>query len=296
MGRLWLRDLTLSFEGQGGTLVVRRDGRGQMLRVRFDIAKTLSGTPNKGTIQITNLKAESRYQIKREFDRVRLEAGHVEAGNAGIIFQGFVRDVRHKREGPDIVTTVECGDGDGNASDAKGTRKGTISRTFPAGTTPAEMIDALLEEMPGVDRGVIHERVRELPPYPRPVVMMGAVRDELNKIGRTHRLYWSVQDGALEVIPGDGFIDEVTVISQRTGMIGVPDVTDNGIRVTTLLNPQIKIGRVIEVRSETLDMNDEQGRFRVSSLAYSGDTHADEYFTEIEAERIDGDTVDEGER
>jgi hypothetical protein len=282
--RLWLRDISLTFEGDGGTLTIAPDGTGKMLRVQFSVEKGLSGTPNTATIKIYNLKAENRLKIKKEFDKVRLEAGHVEAGNRGIIFEGFVRDVRHKREDTDITTTVECADGD------KAYRQAVIAKTFPAGTKPPEMVDALLAEMPEVARGVI-QGLDKLPAYPRAVTMVGAVRNELDKIGKTHRLYWSIQDGALEVIPGDGFVDDVVVISKESGMIGIPDITDNGIKVTTLLNPQLRIGRVIEVRSEALELNDEQGRFRISGLGFSGDTHSDAYFAEITGERIDGGKV-----
>lgn len=284
--RLWIRDLILTFSGDGGSLTLAPNGNGQMLRVRFKVKKTITGSaPNAGTLEIWNLSKESREALRKELDSARLEAGHVEAGNRGIILTGQIRDVAHARENADIVTTVEVGDGE------KGYRQGTIRRTFPAGTKPAEMIDAILEQMPEVDRGVIHEAVQDLPAYPRAVVMCDFCTRELDKIGRTHGLHWSVQDGALEVVPGDRFIDEVTVISQRTGMIGVPSVTDKGIEVRTLLNPQIKVGRVIEVRSETLDMNDEQGRFRVSGVGFSGDTHADDWFADITADRIQGDRV-----
>jgi hypothetical protein len=284
MGRLWLRDITLTFSGDGGTLTVQQDARGQMLHTRFRVTKTLSGSPNTATIEIANMKAESRLKIQKEFDRVRIEAGHIEAGNKGIIFDGFLREVKHKREGADIITTVECGDGD------KGHRQGVIAKTFPAGTKPKDMIEEILKQMPEVDRGTF-QGLDDLPAYPRPVVMCGACRSELDKIGRTHRLYWSIQDGALEIVEGNRAINETVVISQNTGMIGVPSVTDNGIQVACILNPQIKIGRVIEVRSETLDMNDEQGRFRVSGITFAGDTHADEYMADITGERLDGEDV-----
>jgi hypothetical protein len=37
--RLWLRDISLTFEGDGGTLTIAPDGRGQMLRVQFSVEK-----------------------------------------------------------------------------------------------------------------------------------------------------------------------------------------------------------------------------------------------------------------
>ena len=280
MSELWLRTVKAKFEGDGGTLEVEK------LRMSFRVSKSLSGSPNTAEIKIWNLSKENRYKIKREFDKATLEAGHVRAGNRGVIFNGFVRDVRHTRESTDIVTTVECGDGD------EGYRKGVISKTYPAGATPKEMIDDLLEAMPEVDRGVI-EGLDDLPAYPRPVTMYGSVVDELDKIGRTHQLYWSVQDGALEVIRGNRAIDEVVVISQASGMIGVPDITDNGIQVDVLLNPELRIGRTIEVRSEVLEMNDEQGRFRISSLEFVGGNRENPFFARIHGERIEDGEVQE---
>lgn len=280
MAELWIRTVKATFSGDGGDLVVER------LRIAFSVSKSLSGTPNTAQISIWNLSKGNRLKIKKEFDKVRLEAGHESAGNRGIIFAGNIRDVTHRREGVDIVTTVECGDGD------KGIRTGTISKTFPKGTTPKAMVDELLQNMPDVDRGVI-QGLDDIPPYPRAVTMYGAVARELDKIGRTHKLYWSVQDGALEVVPGNGFIDDVVVISKQSGMLNVPEITDNGIKVECLLNPQIRIGRVIEVRSETLEMNEGEGRFRVSSLEFSGDTHGNTYSALIHGERIDGGKVEE---
>lgn len=289
MGRLWIRDIVLEFEGRGGTLTVRPGPKGQMLHTTFSVTKGIGATPNSATITIANLAQENRLKIKREFDRVRLEAGYVGAGNRGIIFTGTVRDVTHKREGADIVTTVDCGDGD------KGYREGVISRTFPAGTKPADVVEAIRAEMPDVARGVIHEAVSRLPPFPRPVTMCGPCRSELSKIGRTFGLYWSIQDGALEIVPGDGFVDDVTVISQQTGMIGVPEITDNGVRVDCLLNPALRIGRVVEVRSETLAMNGEEGRFRISALSFEGGSDAqDGFYARVTGEKIDGGKVDEG--
>jgi hypothetical protein len=280
MTTLWLREVEARFTGAGGDLVVSR------LRIAFRVSKSLSGTPNVAEIKVWNLSQANRYKVKREFDRVRLEAGHVAAGNRGIIFDGFVRDVMHSREGADIVTTVECGDGD------RAYRQGTIARTFPAGARPREMVDALLETMPDVDRGVI-EGLDELPAYPRPVTMYGRSVDEMNKLGRTHRFYWSVQDGALEVLPGRRAMNEVVVISRTSGMVGVPDITDNGILVETLLNPELRIGRTIEVRSEQLALNDDEARFRISALDFTGDTRANEYFARVHGERIDGGEVQE---
>lgn len=289
MAQLWIRDVKLTISGSGGGITIQPNGRGDILRIKFKVEKTISGTPNKATIEIYNLSRANREKIKKEFDTATLEAGHVSAGNRGIIFTGHIRDVKHTRDGPDIITTVECGDGD------KGNSTGVVSKNFPKGSKPADMVEELRKLMPEVDSGTVHQDIQSLPATKRPTIMCGACRSELNKLGFSYKFYWTIQDGALDVIPGNKFIDETTVISQQTGMIGAPSITDNGIEVKCLLNPAIKVGRVVEVRSEVLEMNGESGRFRVSGVGHAGDTHDDLYETEVSGERINGDTVDEGE-
>lgn len=212
-------------------------------------------------------------------------------GNVGVIFDGHIRDVAHKRDQTDIITTIECGDGD------KGVRQGAISKSYPAGTKPKKIIEDILKQMPDVEQGS-WEKIDELEEIKRPWVACGSCRRELDKLGRTHNFYWSIQDGALEIIPGDGYIDDVVVISPKTGMIGVPTLTDNGIRVECLLNPQLRCNRVVEVRSETLEMNGKDSRYRISGLTFSGDngesTEAGDFTASIVGEAIHSDKVDEG--
>lgn len=285
--RQYLRKVIATFTGSGGEYKVEK------LRIEFDVTKTVSSNQNTATIKIYNMSKDNRTKIKDEFDRVRLEAGYQGTlgakGNVGVIFDGHIRDIAHDRDDVDIVTTIECGDGD------KSARSGTISYTFPKGTKPKDMIKRILKEMPDVEEGEL-KGLDDLPAYDRPVVACGSCTRELDKIGRTHKLHWSVQDGALEVIPGDGYIDDNVVISAQTGMIGVPSITDNGIKVETLLNPQLRCNRTIEVKSEVLDMNDKPEKYRISGLTFSGDNMDGDFTAAILGERIDGKKVDTGKK
>lgn len=286
MTALYLRKVIVTLSGAGGGLSINANLMSlHDLTVGFTVEKSVSGTPNTATISILNLAAGSRGKLKNEFDRVRLECGYMgqlgSRGNIGVIFDGFIRDVKHAREeaSGDISSTIECGDGD------KGFRQGVIAKTWPAGTKPRDIVSDLHAAMPDVDIGTI-DGLDDAQPYRRPVTMVGPVRRCMDQIARTHRLLWSVQDGALEVIPADGYIDDVVLLSKETGLVGVPTVTDNGVQVRALLNPQIRVNRVIEVRSETLDMNDAGGRFRVSGLTFTGDNRDGEFIADITAERI----------
>lgn len=283
--RQWIRKARATFTGKGGEYVVEK------LRIEFDVTKSVSGSQNTATIKIFNMTKGNRLRIKEEFDRVKLEAGYEgtagSEGNVGIIFDGHIRDVKHERDDVDVVTTIECGDGD------KAARTGAISKSFPAGTKPKEVIEELVKNMPDVEKGE-WLGVDDLPAYERPVVLCGPCTRELDKIGRTNKMHWSVQDGALEIIPGDGYIDSNVTISKNTGMVGVPSVTDNGIEVETLLNPQLRCNRKITVKSEMLEMNDAPEEYRISGLKFTGCNIDGKFLAKIHGERIDGKKVDKG--
>lgn len=285
MTRQYLRKVIATFTGKGGELKV------EDLRMEFLVTKNISASQNKAAIKIYNLKQGNRTKIKEEFDAVKIEAGYQGTigakGNVGIIFSGQIRTVLHHRNETDIITTVECGDGD------KAARTGAISKSFPKGTKPKEMLEELITKMPGVEKGE-WKGVDDLPAYTRPVVMCGACSKELNKIARTHKLHWSIQDGALEIVPGDGYIDDNVVISPESGMLSVPSITDNGIRVKTLLNPQLRINRTITVKSEELEMNGAPSKYRISGLSFKGNNMDGDFEAEILGESIDGKKVDEG--
>jgi len=201
-----------------------------------------------------------------------------------------MRDVEHTREGPDIVTTLSCGDGD------KAFRRATISKTYPAGTKVEDVVEGIYQELSkeGVSRG--EWRFPDgMEPFKRPYSMCGGCKRELDTIGRGKGFYWSVQNGAMEVHPGDGFIGGIVLITPQTGMIDVPTLTDNGVKVSCLLNPEIRPGRRVRIESQVLEMNAEGGEYRVSEATYSGGNHDEaDLRVAITAESIKGGKVDQG--
>lgn len=286
MSRKWRRVVRATISGSGGELVV------EDLRIDFDATRTIGSKQNTGTVTIWNLSLANRGKLGEEFDKVKIEAGYAET-QVGIIFAGSIRSAKTRREGADIASEIECGDGD------EGVNKGAVSRTFPAGTKPREIIDYLRSEMPGVDQGTM-VGIDDLPPVSRPYTVYGWAARELDTLGRTYGLYWSLQNGQLEVVRHDQAINDVTLISSETGMIDTPEVTDKGIRIQCLLDPTIAPNRVIDVRSNFLDAGSGRdkrasdqggGLFRVSSVTYTGSNRDVDFYCDIEGNRIQGGKV-----
>jgi hypothetical protein len=286
MTRQWGRVVEVTISGKAGSLTVRD------LKIDFDISKGIGSSQNEAKVSIWNLTKSHRKQLGDELDKIELKVGYKD-GPLSTIFKGSIRDSTDTKESPDIQSEIECGDGD----EAIG--KGSASKTFAKGTKPREIVDYLIGQLPGVSKGEM-KGLDDLPAYKRPVTVFGYAAAELDKIGRQHRLYWSIQDGTAQVLKNDAVLPGVTLISSETGMIGVPQTNDKGITVKTLLNPEIAPGRQIDVRSDFLD--EESGRdkrktdegggiFRVSQVKFVGSNEGDDWYVEIEANRVEGGKV-----
>lgn len=288
----YLRKVRASFNG--GLIINPGPVSTHEIKIEFSISKGISSSPNSAEIKLYNLAETTRNGMGKEFDAITLEAGYMppgESGNVGIIFKGAVRDVEHKREGTNIITTIACGDGDAAF------RRATISKSYPAGTPVKDVIDDIAKQMEakGLSRGEFkYPEALEGKTFKRPYAACGSCVRELDTIGRGNGFYWSSQNETLELVPSDGFVGTVALITPETGMIGTPAITDNGVRVSALLNPEIRPNRRVQIKSQTLEMNAADGMYRVSECTYSGDNYTGEFKVDITGEAIKGGKVDEG--
>ena len=291
----YLRKVRASFSGSGGGLVINPGPlQKHELKIGFNIQKDISGVPNSAVIEIWNLSEGHRNAIGKELDDVTLEAGYMPpdgSSNVGIIFKGQMRDVQHRRERADIITTLTCGDGD------KAIGKATISRTFPRGTKVEDVITAINDEFAkqNIARGE-WKGVGDLPTLTRPYSMCGSCSRELNRLGRTHGFYWSIQNGALEITPGDGYLGGIAFLTPTTGLIESPTITDNGVSAKALLNPEIRPNRRVRIESDMLTANGGGGEYRVSTATYAGDNRDGDFTVQIEGESVSDSKVDEGKK
>ncbi|MGO4672992.1 hypothetical protein AB4Z40_08840 [Bosea sp. 2YAB26] len=284
--RQWKRVVEVTISGKAGSITVRD------LKIDFSVSKSIGSKQNTATISVWNLTKSHRRQLGEEFDTIELKAGYAE-GPVSTIFKGSIRDVAHTKETADIKSEMECGDGD------EGIGKGAVSKTFPAGTKPKAIIEHVVGEMPGTTKGEM-KGIDDLPAYKRPVSIYGWGFRELDKLGREHGFYWSIQNGEFQAVKNDRTLSGTTVVSRETGMIGIPEVTDKGCKVKALLNPSIAPGRMIDVRSDFLDeasgqdkrkSDDGGGIFRVSEVTFSGTNRSEEFYVEAEGNRIEGGKV-----
>lgn len=287
--RQWLRSCRLVV-GAGSTGI---DLSG--LRIKFATHKGDVETPNNADITVYNLAPETVSRIRGEFKRVVLAAGY--ESNAGIIFDGQIRQVRTGREGADTWTAITVADGDRAYNFA------TVATTLAAGATPADQVAACGTAMASKGSAVGYIPDLGGQALPRGKVMFGMARSYMRDVARTSDTSWSIQDGLLQMIPAKGYLPgEAVVLTAATGLIGTPEQTNDGIKVRCLLNPRLKIGGRIKLDNASIlrvktDLKlgawdkspklDRDGTYRVLKVEFVGDTRGNDWYADLLTVGID---------
>ncbi|SCB10321.1 phage protein [Cupriavidus alkaliphilus] len=265
------------------------------LRVVFSIKRGDLQTPNSGRFRVFNLAPETARRVQKEFTRVVFQGGY--AGNYGILFDGTIKQVRRGRESQtDTYLDITAADGDSAYNFA------VVNTTLAAGSTPADHVAAACTAMNPY--GVTQGYLPELPtnPLPRGKVMFGMARDFMRWTARTCQTVWSIQDGKAIMVPETSYMPgEIPVITSETGMIGLPEQTQNGITIKMLLNPSVKIGRLIEINNASVQQYEyslnvgqqaqnerieqqaklqDDGYYYVMIAEHYGDTRGNDFYTD----------------
>ncbi|MEX3929737.1 hypothetical protein AB4Y36_38000 [Paraburkholderia sp. BR10936] len=239
------------------------------LRVAFEVTKTLEKTPNPAKIRIWNLTRQHMGAVlSKLYTTVALSVGY-EA--LRVIYAGDIVKSNVERDGMDFVLELECGDGNTAYTSAR------ANMTLPAGTTDAQAARALVGTMPDTTRGAMG--VTRTEGSARARVYCGNTRDCLSNLARANEADWSIQDGAIVMLPANAAIAGAgPLISQDTGMVGMPRQTDNGLEVNCLCNPAILVGGVVRVQSILPHYS---GDYKVVSVHHSGDFAEGDWLSQL---------------
>lgn len=267
------------------------------MHFKFDVFASDVETPNTAVIRVYNLSQQTVNEAISEYSSVVLQAGY--GDQPGEIFRGTVKQFRKGKErNVDSYLEILAADGD------VGYNFGFVNKTLEAGATGLQVFQALADSLGypadpaaqsylGGTGGIL----------PRGKVLFGLARSYMRDLATTRNLRWSIQKGVLTLIPLDAYLPgDAVVINSATGMVGVPEATDQGITVQMLLNPQIKMGQSIRLNNKditttiikqqffpgytdlnlvaTVDSSDD-GTYRVIVVEHTGDTRDQEWYTKV---------------
>jgi len=242
MGALFGRKFGLLLFNENETLDLSE------FHVKFSVQNADVETPNTARIRVYNLKQSTLTKIKGEFQNVSLDAGY-EQGNYGTIFQGTVRQFRIGRESAtDTFLEILAADGD------VGYNQGIISQTLSAGSTPADAISAAAKAM-GADQPDLSALTidKQHVPSIRGTVMFGMARAQLRNLASTLDAGWSIENGRVVFTDNKGYRPGTPVpINVGNGLIGLPEQTNEGIRIQCLLNSKLRIGGLVKLNNEEI--------------------------------------------
>lgn len=257
------RQFQLDIIGKSDTLVINN------LRISFDIDKTINEKPNPATIRVWNLNSSHLNQIlSGAFDKVALSVGYQTLTQ---IYSGDITKASVQRHDLDFILTLECADGFRAYTQAR------ITSTLKSGSNDEQILTELSKTLPNVNLGTVE--VTNKRQLPRGKVMNGDTRELLNRLARNSGADWSIQDGELVFLPKNKVLKaEAILISQETGMVNAPEHTDDGLELQCLLNPQLVIGGLVEVKSILDYFN---GQYKVVKLLHSGDAMEGDWLSKM---------------
>lgn len=262
------------------------------MRIVFKTKKSDAQTPNTAEIRVYNLAPETAKQIRQEFKTVTLQAGY--ESNYGVIFTGNIKQVRFGREnGTDTYIDIAAGDGDDAYNFA------VVNTTLAAGAKQSDQINAAGNAMAGRGVGVGYVAETGAQALPRGKAMYGMARDYLRQSAEASSTTWSIQDGKLQLVSLTGTLpNQAILLNSKSGLVGTPEQTNDGITVRCLLNPLLKIGGkvmidekdVAEAKLPDTDKKAEankpasiasDGVYRVLTIEHAGDTRGNDWYSNI---------------
>lgn len=272
-----------TYNGFTGEIDVRN------LRITFNVTKTFSLSTNTASVRIYNLGPTNRNRLTGFGDQLRLFAGYRDQTGPELLFIGYVNKLNHTFAYPEIISTLECGDGERTLNNT------TISISFGPKTPVRTVIEEIAARL---DFTIAYLAPFEDPGYENGTYETALAKNLLDAACKKVNLRASVQNDNLIIIPDNGSTPKPAVeINAQTGMIGVPEryvdkrqylyraIDPNnppkpGWLIRVLLRPDILPGDRIRVRSVKVDIDNE---LIVYSIRHQGDNYGPDFESIIEA-------------
>lgn len=214
------------------------------LYMHATITKTSNATANEAAIKIVNIDKKLRDYILTEtspwnFNRVRkrviVECGRQSYGMSRI-FVGDICEVTPSQP-PDVEITIKA---KSNAWD-----KGNIISVSNASRASMKQIAQSVATTLGLTLR-FEATDKAISNY----AFTGAASKQVDRLAELGRVNAYTDDGELVVKDiGKPVASYANVLSMDSGMVGIPQADEQGINVTMMFEPSVKIGSLIEVKS-----------------------------------------------
>lgn len=299
----------------GNVFIGRMKTPSQQLRCVFDIIASPGDAFATADIRLYNLASASSPRPgsgdtlagiePKQADAIQLLAGYTQFDSSvnstsgivtnsvkddiGTLFTGTITNVFRERDGANIVTRLLCRSGD-NINDT-----GTVTASYSQGATLYDILASLAGAWG--KRLVVNKSRAQTFVMTTGYVANGDITRELNALATAYGFLWTNFNGQLSVtFPKESRTTAKHLVSQTTGMIGIPEVgggsdgvfVDVGVR----LNPFMTINDQIEISAQFQTFNTgnafvtsveahASGMWNILALRHRGDNWGSQWRTDI---------------
>lgn len=233
------------------------------LHVDFTVNKSIEATPNEASIKIYNLSEDNFVRIAKEHNTCVIRFSYADADLVTLYVGDIRKAVRDDTGNTDIVTSIECGDGEKNL------RQGALNKVYEKGTEYSKIFNDIATDVGytsgalRMDAKVIDERI----------VLTGDPMLKLNELSRDIDSKWSIQDSKLTVVGRKKTLIGGVHLNKHRGLLGKPrKELDGNISFTTLLDTNI-------VPATKIIFDD--AAYKVETLTHIGSNHANDNYTQV---------------
>lgn len=288
---MFQREYSIIFEGIDIDPIIN-------LRMQFQVDKSDGETLNRGIITIFNLNPSSRAALTHSVHpstifiepiiKVHLFVGY--DGNIKEVIAGDIYISHSQRVGTDWVTKIELYSGIAAATNG-------ITTVSYDGTTNAKYIADQLTVPMGISINYTKEALDLLTQYTYEdfsvsATSMRSITQFLKR--KEFNMAFTIEEDNKGLVYIDDAPRELNqprtnanAFNKFNGLIGSPNITRTGVEFLSLIRSEIQLLQSVYVESQTINetlQKDEllTNKYYVKSIRHFGDTHDDEWFTEIQ--------------
>lgn len=258
---LFNRDYELTIQYDDTTVTIKPP-----MRITFDAFKSHDGGLNKCTLNIYNLREDTRIKLVKnpEDNDNRVIYFILKVGYDGQMkdaFKGQVLRGEYSKDDIDFISKLESLDGGFDIMNK------VISKTVSGKQ------NAIKQALEGTETemGVITQQSE----LTRPKVIVGNVIKKLDDLLEADQT-WFIDNGKLNILKANEVIEGFTpLVNSDTGLITTPRKEQNIIEFETLMNPSIRLGGLVQLQSVVYPGFN--GRHKVFEINYKGDYDGDDW-------------------
>lgn len=251
-------------------------------RIAFEVVQSNDSEANKATATIYNLAETSRQKFsERKRLQFRIEAGY--QGSVATIFDGEAVHTSSTRIPGGFETKI-------NAADGLQAKRAILSAAFGPRAGVGQIIQKIASAMGvnatrAIQKAIAGDFDGALGSFFNGYSFAGSADRALDDIAKSAGFEWSIQNGELQILLPDGFIEEeAIVLSPGTGLIGSPERRyDEKEKREIVVARSMLQAKITPNRKLQLESNEISGLFKVRTVRHAGDTSSTDWVSECEA-------------